>query len=105
MADQQVIMGLMKAGDNLEKARRVDHWIYFKNKNDKELFISYAIKNGFSIEKNGRNKADAEGKFGLQIFRTDKVDPNSIMQITTELKKEAQKFDGEYDGWETEVVK
>jgi len=47
--NRQVIEQLEKGGDKLTKAREVDHWIFFKNENDRETFLNKINKDGFSI--------------------------------------------------------
>jgi hypothetical protein len=48
---------------------------------------------------------DSELKYQLQISRTDSVETSYISKITIELRKKAKELNGEYDGWETFVVK
>ncbi len=101
MSNQSVIDKLIAEGDNLTQARKVDHWIYFLNKKDLNDFTEYAKSQSFKIE-----GSDKEGQeYQLHISRTDKVDIDSISKITTQLKKESKKFNGEYDGWETVIIK
>ena len=103
MANRDVLISLLKAGDDLSKARQVDHWLYFPSDKSRKAFITFAKKQGFKIEETG--KAEGKLSFKLRISRTDKVDPSSINALTLELKKEAKKQGGEYDGWETFVMK
>lgn len=104
MANIKVIMKLQEAGDKLEKERQVDHWLYFPNENARKCFVDQCIKNKFKIESK-QKLPSGEMPFHLQISRTDKVDISSISAITIELRKQAAKCGGEYDGWETFVIK
>lgn len=104
MENEKVIYNLTKAGDDLSKPRQTDHWLYFNNEADRNAFISYALKENFKIE--SRKTLDKGSRpFQLQISRTDKVDMSSITEITGELRKKAKELNGEYDGWETFVIK
>ena len=104
MSNQKVIFGLTKAGDDLSKPRQVDHWLYFKSEGDRSLFITYALKENFKLE--GQKKLDKGTRpFQLRISRTDNVDMSSIMEITQKLRKKAKELNGDYDGWETFVIK
>ena len=104
MSNEKVLLALQKAGDKLEIERQVDHWVYFKSDADRNCFIQYATQNKFKIE--SKDKEDKlQLPYKLRISRTDKVDVVSITNLTLELKKEAKKCHGEYDGWETFVVK
>jgi len=104
MSNQKVIEQLKASGDNLTKARQVDHWLYFSSINDRDLFEKSIISTGFKIE--NKEKVDNSDKpYKLHISRTDKVDTESINLITLDLKRKAKRMNGDYDGWETFIVK
>jgi len=104
MSNEKVIMNLQKAGDGLVAPRQVDHWLYFKTEADRNQFITYAVKEKFKIESQKILK-EVPLQYQLQISRTDKVDIESISTITIALRKKAKELNGDYDGWETFVVK
>jgi len=104
MQNQKVVMQLEKAGDKLDQARQADHWLYFKTEKDRNCFMSYAMQHNFKIESK-RNDGKLSAPLQLQISRIDKVDIGSISKLTLLLRKEARKCNGDYDGWETFVVK
>lgn len=104
MSNQKVIEQLQKGGDNSTKSRQVDHWLYFSNEKNRNLFEKLITQNGFKIET--KEKIDDPSKpFKLHISRNDKTDPESISKITLELRKKAKELEGDYDGWETYIVK
>lgn len=103
MADTKVVMSLGNAGDKLEKARKVDHWLYFSSEADRSCFTTYLAGKGFKVESTEKvNKK--EKPYSLQISRTDKVNIDNIHPIIRELRKHAKLCKGDYDGWETLVV-
>ena len=104
MANEKVLIQLRQAGDNLEKPRQVDHWIYFANKKDKNSFVESIKEEGFKIEAENKLQ-DIELPYQLHISRIDYVVPNEINKTTLSLRKIAKKYYGEYDGWETFVIK
>ncbi|MBB3697048.1 DUF695 domain-containing protein [Flammeovirga yaeyamensis] len=104
MSNIKVVAKLAESGDNLEKARQVDHWLYFKDKKRRKLFTDAIIKEGFKIESQEK-RIDLRLPYQLRISRTDYVSPNEINTLTLKLRKQAKEFNGEYDGWETFVVK
>lgn len=104
MADEKVIMNLEKAGDNLSKPRRVDHWLYFSSEQEMNRCKEELKNLDFSVEYAGETSGNSLG-FQLHIWRVDKVDISSIFPLTSELRKIAEKHKGEYDGWETSVEK
>jgi hypothetical protein len=104
MTNQKVILNLTKEGDDLSKPRQVDHWLYFKTEAARNKFILYALKEKYKIESKKFVK-DASLNYQLQISRTDIVETGAITKITSELRKKAKELNGEYDGWETFVVR
>lgn len=103
MSDSKVVQALAAKGDKLEKARKVDHWIYFYNEQDRDCFLNYVKNNKFTIE--AKTKTDNNVKpYALKISRDDKVSLSDISQITRDLRQHAKKCNGDYDGWETFVI-
>ena len=104
MSNEKVLNQLELAGDSLTKEREIEHWIYFKKYDDREVFIKYAKRKKFIIISENKIK-NSEFPFQLQISRLDNVDIASINKITMELRKKANELNGNYDGWETIVKK
>lgn len=105
LADEKVVQNLIDSGDKLEKARQVDHWSFFKTKQDAEKF-SDEIKNmGYDVEKIEKLKDKNEYPFIVNFSKNEHVDLNSIYKITTNLRLISTKFGGDYDGWETFIIK
>ncbi len=95
--NEKILMALEQQGDKPEKERRVDHWILFTTEKDMDCFIPYATDQHFKVAEKVKNR--------LRISRVDRITLPVISKITTELKKEAKKCNGVYDGWETAVIK
>jgi hypothetical protein len=104
MQDTKVVMKLSDAGDKLTQPRKVDHWAYFIKASDRQAFMGYVKSKGFNIEE-VKSTTTTDHPFALHFSRMDKVDLPSITSITWDLKQKAKSFQGDYDGWETEVVK
>lgn len=102
--NEKIVSQLEKAGDKLDKPRQVDHWLYFKTEADQNCFIKYAAQQHYKTEEKEKISSAAY-PFKLHISRIDKVDISSISGITLTLEQEAKKCNGNYDGWETSVVK
>ncbi|CAN5677916.1 DUF695 domain-containing protein [soil metagenome] len=104
MTNDKVIRNLTKEGDDLSQPRQVDHWAYFKTEEERDQFSSFALKEKFKIE----NKTTVDNsilKYGLQFSRIDNVQINNISKITINLRQEAKRLNGQYDGWETFVIR
>jgi uncharacterized protein (TIGR01619 family) len=102
--NEKLLLKLKDEGDRLVKERQVDHWLYFTTEADEQCFIPYVVKQKFKIV-NKEKTNDTKRGFKLQISRMDKIDLSSISAITIDLKRMAMRCNGEYDGWETAVVK
>lgn len=103
MGNQHVVDSLENSGDKLEVARKVEHWVYFDDKKMMKRFAEAVIREGFSIEME-KDEMTEEGKYMLAISRVDSVDLQSINEVTDLLVETSEKFEGEYDGWETLVI-
>ncbi len=100
----RVIENLEKHGDKLERERLVEHWIYFKSEIDRENFLRAIKVKGFEIvDKDITSFGDSP--FSLQLSRVDKADYESVNEYVMYLWEKAQEFNGDYDGWETFIVK
>ncbi len=103
--NRRVTEQLEKNGDKLTKPREVDHWIFFKKENDRNLFLNKIKSDGFIIVDKDYDKKLGELPFTLHIKRVDKVDWNSVDVYVIYLWKLATECKGDYDGWETSVEK
>jgi hypothetical protein len=104
MSNQKLINQLVEAGDNPEKIRQVDHWAYFPSERSRKCFEKNIVGKGFKVE-NKSLAGDEHMPFLLQFSREDMVILSEISRITRELKSDAIKCKGDYDGWETAVAK
>jgi uncharacterized protein (TIGR01619 family) len=103
--NDKLIQRLSDQGDNHEKERQVDHWIYFPTDADRQHFIKQILEKRFKVE--GQTEVEAtDGKpFQLHISRRDAVTAEATDGYILELWKLAAKFNGTYDGWETFIVR
>jgi uncharacterized protein (TIGR01619 family) len=94
---------LNKHGDNHSVPRDVQHWIYFPSTKSRDLFKEQALKAGFQIV----SVSDAKGArpFGISISRKQSVEQSVIDATALELLHMALRLEGEYDGWETPIMK
>lgn len=104
MGNQQVVISLEQAGDTLDVPRKVEHWLYFNDLKMMKSFMKEIKKERFSIEEKSK-KVDEDGKYMVSISRIDSVDLDSINEVTDLLVEISEKYEGEYDGWETFVIK
>lgn len=102
--NRKVLDHLEAHGDDLTTARDVRHWIYFNEAPDRSAFKSVAEELGYAVESESSTE-DQHRQFGLVIRRREFVIPELIDGTVLELFRLAHRYNGDYDGWETEVVK
>lgn len=102
--DQKVVMSLEKNGDNLTKARRIDHWAYFDLEIDTRKFEVEIQKQGYKTEELSKDGKDTHS-YKIQFWKEGFVDLKSINKVTVELRTMVKIYNGVYDGWETVVLK
>ncbi|MFK7775849.1 MAG: DUF695 domain-containing protein [Saprospiraceae bacterium] len=104
MGDQAVLEHLESVGDDMTTPRQLDHWVYFATEADGKEFIKEIKTEGFQVV--GINKLDeGELPFQLQFKKESNIDLDSVYELTTHLRLLAKKYNGDYDGWETFIVK
>jgi regulator of RNase E activity RraB len=104
--NRAVVLSLQKNGDTLSAPRSVDHWLYFSSDSEVEAAVERVVQLGFIV---GERSSTADSKPGrrllLRIRREDRVDLAAINEVTTLLFCIANECGGEYDGWESPVVR
>lgn len=95
---------LQEAGDNLRLKRAIEHKIYFQTAANRELYKELIQKEGFRIQKE-IEPTDKISMYGLQFYRMDAPYYYEIDELTLFIINNSEKYGGEYDGWETSVVK
>lgn len=102
IANMDLLDVLRDKGDVLTAAREVQHWMYFSSESSRVLFREAAAAVGYRFVSESISKRDLP--FGIVVGRTQSIEQASIDRTVIELLHLSQRFDGEYDGWETPVV-
>jgi uncharacterized protein (TIGR01619 family) len=108
MKNRDVLESLKQHGDKLTAAREICHWSYFPERATRDAFTDQLRAAGFHIKACNDTKTknpDDQRKFAAVYAREGFVDYASINQITLEVFRLTKRFGGDYDGWETQVVK
>lgn len=95
---------LKSQGDSLHLPRAIEHKAYFKNDGNRKEFISAIELDGFKF-KDYIEPNETNNYFGVSFYRQDKPFYYDIDALTLLLIEKARQYGGEYDGWETSVVK
>ncbi|MEM6313780.1 MAG: DUF695 domain-containing protein [Planctomycetota bacterium] len=91
-------------GDNGEEPRSIRHWVYFGDDAGRRGFEADATAERF-ITVGQRDGCSGDFAFGLQVERVDQATFPEISEVTDQLRSLADRHNGDYDGWESPVVK
>ena len=95
---------LIESGDALVEARPIQHWAYFSTEESRAQFIALIEQRFSGID--AQMNPMSEGKDHAVTFWHNGVpDPDSMTEITGRLSLAAESCGGEYDGWETQVIR
>lgn len=103
MMNSKVIQQLVENGDDIKRARRVDHWAYFSTDLDRDQYRLLVLERGFKVEDQGYYRGE-ELPYFIKFSRRDKLKIDYITELTEILQTKAMELRGAYDGWESEVV-
>lgn len=103
--NRRVVDHLTAEGDNLAQPREIVHWLYFPSEHSREQLIQQVENDGFATELFQTEKPDDEFAYGLRLVRNDRAELDFLDPLVSDLFLRAQSAGGEYDGWESPVVK
>jgi hypothetical protein len=92
---------LLEAGDSLEKERAIEHRCYFDKPDMRENYKHVLKNHGFIIQ----TDLEHEKLYGVQFYKIDAPLVYTMDELTFFLIESAKEHGGEYDGWETSIVK
>ncbi len=102
-ADAQVIENLRQAGSDLAKAHSIEFFFYFPSEENARSAAKDLTDLNYSV-KEVRKDPDS-GSWTVLATRMMVPCLEDVVASTVELEKLAGKYEGDYDGWGTEVVK
>jgi regulator of ribonuclease activity B len=76
----------------------------FKTSKDRQAFVNEVNSLGYKFAYNSKLKG-RRYPFGICIHKIHRVNQDSMDSIFAELTEIAESCGGEYDGWETEVIR
>lgn len=103
MKNRKVLDVLEQKGDRLNAPRDIRHWIYFRTEDERAGFRSAVLPLEYRVEFEPLSEG-AGLPFGLCISRFQSVKPTELNDAVIELFRLAEKYHGDYDGWETELI-
>lgn len=106
--DSKVRLALKESGDTLDKEREIEHWVYFTTPQARDEFVHEIARLGFVlVSKDDGNDGEVgrENPYMAQISRSDVPNGDFTEKVSWPLTEAAERLGGDYDGWETFVVK
>lgn len=98
-----------EAGDHTDQERPIEHWLYFQTEKDMNNAIAKAETLGFSVYNRGKIEPeegeDPNEDLGYRLILSKVNSVDNIDPDTWDLIDLALDTHGEYDGWETVLVK
>jgi uncharacterized protein (TIGR01619 family) len=104
MMDRRVTETLERQGDQLTSPRPIEHYSYFSTEKDRSEFIKIIKANGFEIIRKSEPTTD-DARHGVIYKKSQPATLNEVYRTTGFLEEQSEHFKGDYDGWESIVVK
>lgn len=100
--NEEVRRYLAKQGDHSRTPRLLQHYAYFPSADAEKAYASFLKSKAYQIE---RESSDSLGDNPWGVIFTKVQAPIDIDDETGNLELKATRLGGEYDGWETEVIR
>lgn len=104
ISDLRVIEALESHGDDGSAPRKIEHWAYFDSEESAAEFIAWARGEGVKYDRENSHQTE-DGQYSVRLFHYGTVQLQDINHYTVALSQKAAEYGGEYDGWETMVLK
>jgi regulator of RNase E activity RraB len=101
--DRRTCDALEREGDDLTTVRKIDHWIYLPDQNAAGDFLAAARSLGYR-EESPPERASGPLPCLVCISKHTSAQVADVNETTMELLDLAQRFGGDYDGWESPVM-
>jgi uncharacterized protein (TIGR01619 family) len=95
---------LQKNGDDPAHSRPVTHWTYFSSESDRQAFVDKAGALGFKLQSMNKSN-ELKLQYCAVLERPDTMHHPTVNGVTIQLFRLAREYNGDYDGFETRVVR
>ncbi len=103
--DLRVLLVLGQHGDSGLRPRQVEHWAYFGDRSSAGRFARWCTDNGYALDGDAQPHRSDDGKFGVRFSHIGPATIEAINERTVAADRAARQLGGEYDGWETMLIK
>jgi uncharacterized protein (TIGR01619 family) len=101
--NREVLDVMENKGDQPEIPREVLHWAYFPTEVNRSDFEAAVQTKEYRIDSKS-HQPEGENPYGVCFGKVQKCTRDAIDKSVLDLRKLAQRFQGEYDGWEAQVM-
>lgn len=102
--NHKVCDNLKASGDSLHLPRAIEHKAYFETLEQRNSFVDRIESEAFKV-KELMEPSEHTPMLGISFYRQDKPFYYDIDTLTLHLIDLAYQSEGQYDGWETSIVK
>ncbi len=99
MENTKIISKMTEAGDSLKTPRDINFNFYFRSDTDRNAFADFAHAKGYKVNLLAFSKSST-ASFEAIVYKNAFVKTDLIQAMANELKAEARKHHGVYDGWD-----
>jgi regulator of RNase E activity RraB len=103
MLNREVLDVMGENGDKPETPREVLHWVYFTRESDRSDFEAALQIKGYRIESETHHSGE-ENPYSVCFGKVQECTGEAIDKVVSEMTKLAEQFQGNYDGWEAQVM-
>ncbi|MBP1965302.1 DUF695 domain-containing protein [Paenibacillus aceris] len=104
MRNAKIAYALKRRGDNLERAREVQHWLHFPDSARMDEMKSKVGKLGYIVIVSEMDTTRNVEPYVLHLSKLHTLDVPTVNAITKELFVLASEVGGTYDGWGTRLI-
>lgn len=101
--NREVLDVMENNGDQSEIPREVLHWAYFPTEVDRSDFEDAVQAKEYKLFSKS-HQPEGENPYGVCFGKVQQCTSDAIDKSILELRKLALRFQGEYDGWEAQVM-
>jgi len=102
--NNQLLNTLNEHGDIANASREIEHWILFDELNNAEKFAEWTRSANFTECLLSQGKTETGDIFQVKCKHMGTLLRDDIMPFTLAIAEQANKYNGDYDGWETFVI-
>jgi hypothetical protein len=100
--NEEVRSALRQSGDDTRIPRSIQHFAYFPGEQEQRAYRELVVSRGYEIDD---EHSEAEAPYAWAIKFSKMQAPNDVDEETSILDADALRLKGQYDGWETEIVR